>query len=204
MAQFQFQDPNLGGGFQFPVDNPTFEGFLGQQQLGKGKSSDPSAVARFGGIGAFGNFGTGAGFATDTALSSLNELLLGRGRTDPQALNKQLSDISLSTQANQQGVAGESARLGIQNSGVAQAVGAAVGQGGTDARSRAIADENKLAEERRRSDLQLFNQLIQLPGLDLLSLSLGQGRFDKQQTAQQQAAVAGGIAELVKLFASGS
>jgi len=103
--------------------------------------------------------------ALDTGLGTLQSILGAQGQTDPALLNKQLAGISQSTQGNQTALQGQLSRLGLQNSGVGQAIGAAIGQGGTEARSQAIAQENALAEERKRSDLiNLLLPLLIQPG----------------------------------------
>jgi hypothetical protein len=98
--------------------------------------------------------------AVGTGLGTLQGVLDAQGQTDPALLNRQLADISSTTQGQQTALQGQLARLGIQNSGVGQALGAAIGQGGAETRAQTIAQETALAEERKRSDL--INLLLPL------------------------------------------
>ena len=103
--------------------------------------------------------------ALDTGLGTLQQILGMQGATDPALLNKQLAGISQGTQGNQDALQGQLARLGLQNSGVGQALGGAIGQSGVAQRSQAVAQDNALAEERKRSDLvNLLLPLLIQPG----------------------------------------
>lgn len=185
--QQQFQDFN-------------FDDFLSRFQ-GAGSFANPSNTIGQGAIAPFlGAFGQSVGPFRDISslgFANLADLLNQRGRVDPQALNRQLTDISASTQSQQSNLQGQLAQLGIQSSGVGQAVGGAIGQGGTELRSQAIADENQRAAERRRKDLELFSLLVQQPSLDALGLGLGTIEGDRERQQAEDNALIALVGELL-------
>ena len=124
----------------------------------RGVGTGKLAADMFGAVGKpLGSFGQ---VLSPLAFGNLGNILASQGKTDPALLNQQLASISQGTQGNQDALQGQLARLGLQNSGVGQAIGGAIGQSGVQQRSSAIAQENALAEERKRSDIGLFNQTI--------------------------------------------
>lgn len=112
-------------------------------------------------------------YTLPTGFANLAEIIASQGRTDPMRLNQQLVDISRSTGATQQAVEGQMARSGLGGSGLAPALTAAVGAGGARQRSEAIAEENRMTEERRRQDLMLLYNLLINPSLQAYGIELG-------------------------------
>lgn len=158
------QDPNQqrrrqgGGGFNFrpaAAPLPAFPRSTG--------SNRTDALNLVGSI--FPSLTQAAPQALDTGLGTLQQILGLQGATDPALFNRQLADISRTTQGQQDALQGQLSRLGIQNSGVGQALGTAIGAGGADRRAGAIAQEQALQEERKRSDLvNLLLPLLIQPG----------------------------------------
>jgi hypothetical protein len=103
--------------------------------------------------------------ALNTGYQNLLDILASNGQTDPARLNLQFQGIDRGTEANQQAATGRLAGAGLEGSGLGQALQAAIGQSGTAQKSQAQANENALAEQRRREDLQLLYQLIIGPKL---------------------------------------
>lgn len=138
------------------------------------------------------------GFPTSyLGYSNLLDILRSQGKTNPQAMNLNLSDISRSGQAAQTGLQGQAAMRGLGNSGLMQALNAAIGQGTAANRASTIASENQKAEARRRSDLGLFQSLMVQPGIDQLALALGQYGQQSQNRTQQQSAGLGALASIL-------
>ena len=106
-------------------------------------------------------------------LTTLNQILASQGATDPNLLNRQLSDIGLGTQAQQTTHQGNLSRLGLSGSGVGQAISASIGQAGAEQRGQAIAQETAQTEARRRQDLQLLSQLLIGPSTDFTAIAAG-------------------------------
>jgi len=103
--------------------------------------------------------------ARQMGLDTLLALLASQGHTDPAAMNMQLTDISRGAEAGQNNLDEYLASMGLSGSGVGLATRSAIGASGTAERSRAIAEENRLAEERKRQDLALITQMILGPRL---------------------------------------
>lgn len=112
---------------------------------------------------------------TNQAFQTLNQILGAQGQTDPQLFNLQLADIARGTQNQQTSARGELAAAGpgAQQSGVGQALMAAIGAGGEERLGRARAVEAATTEERKRRDLDLFMQMILLPALQRHALTIG-------------------------------
>ena len=103
--------------------------------------------------------------ARQMGLDTLLGILASQGHTDPLYLNRQLTDISRGTEAGQNQLDEYLASQGLSGSGVGAATHAAIGEAGADRRSGAIANENRIAEERKRQDLQLIVDQILGPRL---------------------------------------
>jgi len=99
------------------------------------------------------------------AYSSLFELLGNKGRVDPAAMNRTLSSIDRSTQNQQRQFGGAMAAGGNEGSGVAKAVQAAIGQGGTNKRADVLSKEARDAEILRRQDLDMFMRMVMDPAM---------------------------------------
>ena len=115
----------------------------------------------------FGQTGGALGFA------NLNSILASQGKTDPQAFNRQLVDIKQGGQAAQQQQQGLLAQLGLQGSGIGQALNTSIGQGTQDRVAGAKANEAALAEQRKRQDLDLLRSLIIEPNLQSSAIGVG-------------------------------
>ena len=118
-------------------------------------------------IGAAGASILPAGFDTLANIIGL------QGQIDPALMNRQLAQIGQSTQGLQTAQMGELARLGITGSGVGQGIHAALGMSGVGKQAQLRAEEQRLAEERMRKDLQLLYQMILGPGLQMSGQRLG-------------------------------
>lgn len=105
--------------------------------------------------------------------ATLAQILLGQGATDPMLLNRQLADISRTTQGRQDALGGQLAAGNLQGSGVGQALQLALGQAGAEQRGQAIAQETATAEARKRQDLDLLLRLIIDPSLQAGGIALG-------------------------------
>ena len=115
-----------------------------------------------------------SGPTSGSALSNLMEILQGKGRTSPDLLNRELTTISRDTDATQDALRGEMAGRGLSGSGVGMALGTAIGESGSSRRAGAIAEENKLAEQRMRDDIDLWIRGIVNPSIDDRAISAGQ------------------------------
>jgi len=130
--------------------------------------------------------------ALSAGFRNLLDIIKSQGRTDPRLFNEQLLSIRRGTEAAQ-GQTGESmAATGMDQSGVGQAIQAAIGQGGENRVAAATAQEQAAAEQRKRQDLMLLLQLIIGPQLQKRSQDLGVSQLESAQSAaqaQQQAAM---------------
>ena len=151
------------GGYHQSVEPPPARG-----------NGDSNVNAGLGNNSFFDMLGKFSGGASNLGFSNLMDILNSQGRTSPDLLNRQLTGISRDTEANQAGLTGELANRGLSGSGLGMALGQAVGAHGVDSRSGAVAEDNRLAEERRRGDLQLFKDLIIDPSTDDRAISAGQ------------------------------
>lgn len=119
-------------------------------------------------------------------VGTLTDILLNQGRTDPMAFNQQLAGISRDTQSNQRGVQGTLAQRGLQGSGLGQALSAAVGQQGVGQIATARANENQMAEQRKRDDLQLLLQTFINPGIDRWAIQNNQYNANANRSQSDQ------------------
>ena len=131
--------------------------------------------------------------------ATLTQLLLGQGKTDPQAFNRQLSAISQGNNQQQGNVQAILAQRGLGGSGVGQALGAAVGQAGQAQLAGARANEAQMTEQRKRDDLGLLLDLIVNPSLNAASIGLGQGNINQQRSDQIRAQKQAGYGDLIEL-----
>lgn len=101
------------------------------------------------------------------AFTTLMEILGQQGQTDPRAMNRLLTGIQRGTQTTQSGLQQSLAQAGpgMQQSGVGQALNAAIGQAGEGRKAGVIANEAQLAEDRKRSDLMMWLQMVVDPSL---------------------------------------
>jgi len=133
------------------------------------------------------------------AYPMLQEILFGRGETDPRAMNRQINQIYRGTESLQGAAKANLAGRNLQNSGLGAALDAALGQSGmnqvADLRSR----EAQIAEQRKRDDLLLFLQMVMGPGIDMSALGLGQYNQNANRSQQREAA---GISALAQILSS--
>lgn len=139
--------------------------------------------------------GTGVD-AYRTGLEGLYAMLARGGRTDPTLMNMQLADISRGTQGQQDAIAGGLAMQGIQNSGLGMALQAATGQGGRALRSRAIAEDRAMADQRQMQNLQTLYDLVIGPGIDLFGIQQGMDAQNRARRDQRNAAIMGAVSSL--------
>lgn len=160
--------------------------FLGRAQDYRGRHSGP-----------YGNLiQSAAPTAGRLGLSTLIDVLASRGRTDPALFNQQVADIQRGTQGQQQAIQQQGAQAGLQGSGVMAALQAAAGQAGEDRIAQAKAQENAMAEERRRQDLDLLMRMIMDPSMELFGIHQNVEQAEKQRTLQRDAALANAIGGL--------
>jgi hypothetical protein len=132
---------------------------------------------------------------------NLLKLLASEGRTDPRAMNAQMAQIQQGTQGAQMQQQGMAARQGFGNSGVNAALQAALGNAGNARQSDVRARDAQLAEERKRGDMAIFNDLIVNPGMQYASLASGAGLQQQQTQQQERAAKYGAYASLIGALA---
>ena len=113
------------------------------------------------------------------SFEQLMALLMREGRTDPRLLNRNVNANARATESQQQAVRGSAAMRGMQNSGVNNAIEAAVGASGADRQAGIYADDAALAEQRQRDNLKLLLDMIIKPGIDYSAIESGQ--FQNQQ-----------------------
>lgn len=89
---------------------------------------------------------------------AMQKLLASEGRTDPLALNLELTGIGRSTEAQQLGLHDYLAQQGLSSSGLGAALSAAIGASGGEQTGAARARENAATEERRRQDIAMVMQ----------------------------------------------
>ena len=112
--------------------------------------------------------------ATPVGYGNLMEILLGQGKTDPTAFNRQIAANDRGTATSQQNVQGAFAQQGLQNSGLGMALQGAIGAGGAQRNADVRGQEAQLAEARKREDLNLFMQMVMNPATDQGALALNQ------------------------------
>lgn len=108
-----------------------------------------------------------------TGLSTLDQIIGSQGQIDQQLLNKQLAQIAGETQQQQQALVGQQATFGLTSPAFG-ALNAAIGAAGSERAGQLRAEEARLAEERKRSDLvNLLLPLLIQPALQGSSNLLG-------------------------------
>jgi hypothetical protein len=163
-----------------------------------------SDFARDAAATSFMNIRSGGGYALPIGFANLAEMLANQGRTDPRALNMQLTDVSRSGAAQQDLIREQMAQLGLGGSGLGAALGAASGQATQNARSRAIAAENAQAEERKRGDLGLLYDLIIGPSVQGYGIERGVAIQTAAQRQQRDAANQAALSQILSGIAVGA
>jgi hypothetical protein len=115
------------------------------------------------------------------------ELLSSRGQTDPRLLNRNITSIQRGGQSRQDAARGEFAGLGLQQSGLAPTLFAAIGEGTANRRAGLEAQEAAMARERQGQDLMLALQLLFNPTLQLRGLQTGLQQSQLGAQTQQSA-----------------
>lgn len=146
------------------------------------------------------NFGGGSS-AEDIGMQTLLEILLSQGATDPRALNREITGIARNTEAEQQRQQEAAARSGLTGFQGSDALQAAIAAGGTQQIADAEAREAQIAEERKRTDLNLLLDLIIGPDIQRAGIQAGVGIENQRSSDARQAALLAGLAQL---FAGGS
>lgn len=129
--------------------------------------------------------------------ATLTQLLLGQGRTDPQAFNRNIADINRNAQSSGNQLQAILAQRGLGGSGVGQALGAAVGQAGNAQVAGARANEAALAEQRKRSDLDLLLRLFMDPYAGYQNNALQQYLGERQTQRSGMGAVLGSLGPIL-------
>lgn len=143
-----------------------------------------------------GNMALGSGFR------NLLDIIRSQGRTDPRLFNEQLMSIRRGTEASQGQAAESMAASGMDQSGVGQAIQAAIGQGGENRVASATANEQALSEDRKRKDLMLLLHLIIGPQLQKRGQDLGVSQLESATSAAQAQQQAEMFASLFSAAAS--
>ena len=146
-------------------------------------SDSPSGAAPPTAIGAL---GAQSGKSNTGALlaNRLDEILGQSGRTSPDLFNRILAGSSRGTASAQANLASRGARSGI-DSGIQDALNAAIEMEGLDRETGIRATEASLAEDRRRSDTSLVNQNLISPLLQEQGIRSGVSISNNQIAAQQ-------------------
>lgn len=180
-----FLDPITGGLIGSAVLGG-LGGIFGGGSVGPNRSGATVGAGNFAG-NLFGQLNAQGGQALHTGLGNLNQILSSQGQTDPRLMNQLIGSAQRRGQVrgDQLGQAFAGRNLG---GGLLDALQLA-NQQGTSAEIGGIeAREAQLAEQRRRSDLELLLRLIIDPGLT----GFGIERGVESQRAQAQAGVTGG------------
>ena len=104
---------------------------------------------------------------------TLQNILMGRGQTDPMLMNQELAAISRATQGQQDALQGRLAAGNLQGSGVGQALQTAIGASGAEQAATRRAQETQAAEARKRQDLELLMRLLIDPAFTASGQRLG-------------------------------
>ena len=123
--------------------------------------------------------------ATQQAGATLNYLLQQQGRTDPRMMNTMRSQIAGDTAQRARQSQGAVARAGWGNSGLGMALQNAIKGGGAQRENDLMARDAQMAEDRKRQDLELFQQIIGNPAMDNQAMSF-QDYQQRRQLAEQR------------------
>lgn len=141
-------------------------------------------------LSSFGQTGQQLAFAT------LNDILNNQGRSDRTAVNRDLRAVGRDTEAQQLALTGDAASRGMQNSGVVDAIKAAIGASGADREAAVRSNETELAEKRKREDLMIALEMILKPSIDLGALASGSYNASKNRESQEKSALLGALSGL--------
>ena len=147
-----------GENFLRQLYEPNFASKLGHRYTTKQASNQVGVDALF-------PIGYAAAGISPFAYQNLADIIASQGKTDPAAMNRDIAGIQRNTQIAQQDLGGQAAGMGLQGSGVMQALQQAIGQGGREQIAGRQSQETQMAEQRKRQDLQLFLELITNPAL---------------------------------------
>lgn len=130
---------------------------------------------------------------------TLLDNLRSRGQTDPRLMNEQIAQIYRGSQSQQQATQGQLAQLGIQDSGVGQALSQAQGASGGAQVADLRAREAALAEQRKREDLDQLLRLLLAPFLQQKAqragIDLGYAQLAGQGGGTDWAGLVAGLAQ---------
>jgi len=189
-----FQSPDSGGQ-PGPLDDILFRGLRGAGRAqGNPALNDVNQLSRSTGAQALydvlGFGGSGGGGGLPLGFASIIRNLFNQGQIDPRFMNQQLQGIDRGTQGQQLGLQANLAQQGLQGSGVGQALGAAIGQGGENRRAAAIAADQQAAADRHRGDINQALDAFLRPALDAFAIERGvsgqSAARDQQQSAANQ------------------
>lgn len=127
-----------------------------------------------------------AGGIAPGAYGNLFDIINSQGKTSPTAMNRDIAGISRNAQTGQQDFEGMMQAMGLGGSGVGMAISQAIGQGGREQIAGRQAQETQMAEERKRSDLQLFLNMITNPALSAAGMTPQQPQGPSKSEQQLQ------------------
>lgn len=153
-----FNDYRGGKNFLEGWYNPIFNKNLGQRR-------NAGQISTQIGVDALLPIGYAAGGIAPFAYQNLADIIASRGKTDPAALNRDVAELSRTSQVAADDLEGQLAALGLGGSGVGAALKQSILQGGREKVADRRAKETQLAEERFRSDLGLYLDMITNPAL---------------------------------------
>jgi hypothetical protein len=176
------------------------------------RNNQPSTAGEYGdyGDGTYGGAGNGPkAQARRVGFQSLLDILLSQGATDPRLLNRQIQGLQRGTEADVNSLQESNAASGY-DSGVGSAIVEARRAAGTEQIGQARADEARLQEERKRSDLQLLLDLVINPRAQRRgqNLALEAAKYAARHGGggsglSEAGAGLGSIANILKLFRGG-
>jgi|SRR6185436_1429636 len=146
--------------------------------------SSPALVAGRGGEDALTQYSGPTGQA---AYANLLKMLQSQGRVDPRLLASLQAQNARSTQQRQDTARAASARGGLGNSGLAQALQAAIGQAGANTSANLSYQDLADSYKRNQENLGLYNQLVTQPSLGYSNLGVEWGLGQQQQRNAQKA-----------------